>query len=109
MVKKLFIRCSNLTSVIISDSITSIGEYAFSECNNLSSIVIGNSVKTFGKSVFAKCPNLKTITIIHHSNEQPDENIKSNYQQKFIKLVLMNMKLPSYGNKIQNNLFVSLN
>ena len=85
MVKKTFYRCSNLNSVIISDSITSIGEYVFFECDKLTSVIISNSVKTFGKSVFAKCPNLKTITIIYSPDEQPDENIKSNYQQKFIK------------------------
>ena len=50
-----FSGCSNLTSVTIPNSITSIGESAFSGCNNLTSVTIPNSITSIEKSTFAYC------------------------------------------------------
>ena len=52
-----------ITSVIIPDSVTSIGEYAFFGCSKLSSITIPNSVTTIGVGAFMNCSSLKTIVI----------------------------------------------
>ena len=49
----------SLTSVIIPDSVTSIGDHAFSECKSLTSVTIGNSVKSIDKSAFWYCPLTK--------------------------------------------------
>ncbi len=54
---------SNLVSIIIPDSITSIGNSAFSFCENLTSITIPNSVTSIGDSAFGGCSNLMDITI----------------------------------------------
>ena len=48
---------SGLTSLIIPDSVTYIGERAF-DCRNLTSIVIGKSVTTIGNSAFYNCGGL---------------------------------------------------
>ena len=58
-----FSHCFNLTSITISDSITSIGDYAFSDCSGLTSIVIPDSVTTIGDSAFSHCFNLTSIVI----------------------------------------------
>ena len=54
---------SNLVSIIIPDSITSIGNSAFSLCENLTNITIPNSVTSIGDSAFGGCRNLMDITI----------------------------------------------
>ncbi|MBE6942231.1 MAG: hypothetical protein E7455_08120 [Ruminococcaceae bacterium] len=44
--------CSNLTSIVIPDSVTSIGDYAFYCCTSLTSITIPNSVTNIGYATF---------------------------------------------------------
>jgi len=55
--------CSELTSVIIPDSVTSIGEYAFSECHKLTSVTIPDSVTSIGERAFYECLGLTSVTI----------------------------------------------
>ena len=47
-----FSGCSSLTSIEIPNSVTSIREYAFSGCSGLTSIEIPNSVTSIGSSAF---------------------------------------------------------
>lgn len=56
-----FSDCTSLTSIDIPNSVTSIGSYAFS-MSGLTSIVIPNSVEYIGEDAFM-CGNLKTVTI----------------------------------------------
>ena len=53
----------SISSVIISDGVTSIGEYAFADCYELSSVTIGNSVTSIGQAAFATCTGLTSVTI----------------------------------------------
>lgn len=55
--------CTNLTSVIISDSVTSIGNNAFYNCASLTDIAIPNHVITIGNNAFSDCGSLSNITI----------------------------------------------
>ena len=50
-------------SFAISNSVTSIGEYAFSDCTGLTSITIPNSVTSIGEHAFFACTGLTSITI----------------------------------------------
>ncbi|MBO7143961.1 MAG: leucine-rich repeat domain-containing protein [Salinivirgaceae bacterium] len=56
-----FRECSGLTSVIIPNSVRTIGEYAFADCKNLTSVVIGDSVKKIGKNAFLYCNSLTKV------------------------------------------------
>ena len=55
-----FSYCSGLTSVTIPNSVTSIGKWAFSGCSGLTSVTIGNSVTWIGDEAFWGC-RLQTI------------------------------------------------
>lgn len=57
-----FSDCSSLTSVEIPNSVTSIGDYAFECCSNLTSVTIPNSVTYIGYYAFSECSNLTSIT-----------------------------------------------
>lgn len=54
---------SRFNSVNIPNSVTSIGTSAFGWCSNLKTAAIGNSVKTIGDEAFRYCSNLTTATI----------------------------------------------
>ena len=58
-----FIDCSKLTSVIIPNSVTSIGISAFRGCSGLTSITIPNSVTSIGGTAFSGCSGLTSVTI----------------------------------------------
>ena len=58
-----FNSCKILTSVTISDSVTSIGQSAFNGCSGLTSVIIPNSVKSIEYCTFADCSELTSITI----------------------------------------------
>ena len=60
-----FSGCTSLTSITIPDSVTSIGSYAFRDCDNLTSVTFGeNSQLTgIGASAFYECTSLTSIVI----------------------------------------------
>lgn len=51
------------TSVTIPNSVTEIGDEAFSWCENLLSVCLPDSVRKIGSDVFAHCPNLTSISL----------------------------------------------
>ena len=55
--------CSSLTSVMIPNSVTEIGGSAFVGCASLKSITMPNSVTSIGDMAFYKCSSLTSITI----------------------------------------------
>ena len=58
-----FTGCSSLTSVTIPDSVTSIGFEAFSGCSSLTSVTIPDSVTSIGCAAFSDCSSLTSVTI----------------------------------------------
>jgi len=58
-----FSSCRLLTSIMIPKSVTSIGDYAFSGCDGLTSITIPNSITSIGSGAFSNCDGLTSITI----------------------------------------------
>ena len=58
-----FSDCSSLTSVTIPDGVTSIGNSAFWGCRSLTSVTIPDSVTSIGDKAFRGCSSLTSVTI----------------------------------------------
>ena len=58
-----FYDCANLTSVSIPDGVTSIGSFAFQNCIGLTSATIPSHVTFLGMCAFYDCTSLTTVTI----------------------------------------------
>lgn len=60
-------RCDKEASghIIIPDSVTEIGDYAFGFCGSLESITIPARVEKIGKGIFKFCDSLVSISVSH--------------------------------------------
>ena len=58
-----FSECTNLSNITITDSVISIGDFAFSNSTSLRSVTIPDSVTIIGVSAFYDCKNLINVTL----------------------------------------------
>jgi hypothetical protein len=56
-------RNSKLTSIVIPNSVTTLGDDCFSQCSDLTSITIGTGVTGLGRNIFSLCNSLETLVI----------------------------------------------
>ena len=59
----LYLNGEEVKDLVIPNSVTSIGEYAFSGCSGLTSVTIPNSVTSIGNDAFSGCSGLTSVTI----------------------------------------------
>jgi hypothetical protein len=77
-----FYGLSYLTSVTIGKSVTTIGNYAFYNCSSLTSVTIGDSVTSIGDDVFFGCNNLTIIAVgANNPNYSSDNGVLFNKNQ----------------------------
>ena len=60
---RMFLYMNKLTSVILPNSVTSIGVLSFGLCSGLTSVSIPNNVTSIGNSAFQSCSGLTSATI----------------------------------------------
>ena len=58
-----FSNCSGLTELTLPSSVTSIGESAFQGCSGLTKLTLPNSVTSIGESAFRGCRGLTELTL----------------------------------------------
>ena len=56
-------RKSRITSIVVENGVTTIGEYAFRNCVNLESISLPEGLKTIGQYAFNDCDKLESLAI----------------------------------------------
>ena len=104
IVKKIgplaFVNCTNIVSVFLPNSITSIDHHAFYNCTSLSHINIPNDVKYIGDRVFAKCTSLKMVKLPNTLTKIWETTFRSCTS-------LVNIDIPSAVTDISNNAFKS--
>ena len=61
--ENVFNSCTNLTTLVIGDSVTTIEEYAFAQCSGLTSVTLGKGLITIGNSAFERCYGLPSIVV----------------------------------------------
>lgn len=54
-------RESSLTSIVLPNSVTSVGEFSFYRCDDLESVTLGNSVTSIGQDAFFECTSLVNV------------------------------------------------
>ncbi len=62
-----FYSCDSLTNITIPDSVTTIGYRAFYNCTSLADVTIGDGVTTIGSYAFESCTGLTSITVDENS------------------------------------------
>ena len=61
--KAAFKYCASLKSVTVGKSVVTIGEEAFGYCSYLANLTLGSSVRSIGKDAFYSCTQLQSVVI----------------------------------------------
>ena len=77
---------SKATNINISNSVTSIGDWAFWGCSPLQSITIPNSVTSIGDRAFFGCSSLKEIRIMKGSRTKVLKLLGGEYEDKLVEI-----------------------
>lgn len=64
----VFANNGNINTLIVSENLMGIGDYAFYRCGYLSSITLGNGLNTIGNGAFSDCVNMTAINLDIGSN-----------------------------------------
>ena len=91
---------SALSSITFPNSLTSIGGEAFAVCTSLSSITFPNSLTTIGDHAFSKCSTLTSVTIPKNVT-----NIGGAFYNTNLKTIIFEGEIPpttSYGSFIDS-------
>ena len=94
-----FYCCSGLISVTIPNSVTSIGEHTFSYCKGLTSVTIGNGIKSIGSQAFASCMELTDVYCLAEEvptmKDSNGKNVTDAFQDSYIEYATLHVPTAS--------------
>ncbi len=102
---------TDVTSIIIPDSVTSIGMYAFLSCYSLAEIYLGSNVSEIEESAFSFCSNLTNISVSAENTRYHSQgNCLIETQSKALILWCKNSVIPDDGSvtSINNYAFLAI-
>lgn len=115
---------TGLTSIVIPENVTSIGEQSFSYCNDLTSVTLNEQITTLPSYAFSYCDALEEITLPESittiedycflsctslNNIQWSTNLKSIGNSAFLNTGLTQVMLPEQLESIDNSAFSECN
>jgi hypothetical protein len=71
-----FYDCTALTSVVIPEGVTEIGDGALANCENLTSVTLPSSVRVIGDRAFSRCYKLESLVIPEGVTEIPQSMVQ---------------------------------
>jgi len=92
--QSVFLNCSNLKKVTISDGVEALGREMFRNCTSLTEITIPGSVSSIPNFIFWECTNLKNATIL---NGVESIEYKAFYECESLTDVILPNSLKSIG------------
>ena len=92
--KNLYLNGKMVTDLVIPDSVTSIGSYAFCNCDSLTSITIPDSVTNIGYGAFKNCSSLTGIWVDENNTSYCSDTYGVLYDQNKTTLI----QAPAKGN-----------
>ena len=79
-----FLRCNEITNVVLSSNLITIGQLAFAQCGNIREITIPSSVKHIQYHAFGDCTKIENIYLLStDENIVLDNGVFSNVSAKF--------------------------
>ena len=90
--------CIKISSIVLPETIKTIGSEAFLGCSNLTSVTIPDSVVSLGDSLFYKCVNLTDVSLSQSLTDIPKKAF-------YYCVKLQNIDLPSAILSIQKEAF----
>ena len=66
--KRAFCRCFTLTEIVIPDSVTSIGDWAFYDCHNLTDVYYGGTAEAWEKIQFGEYNDALMSANVHFNS-----------------------------------------
>ena len=94
--------------LIVDDSVTAIGDYAFQSCAELTEIVLPNTINSIGDYAFYFCSNLKSVAIPEGVQEIKQGTFSSCDNLEYLYLPA-SVTIANYAIPTGNNLVLELN
>ncbi|MDR2734090.1 MAG: leucine-rich repeat domain-containing protein [Spirochaetota bacterium] len=95
--RRAFYGNKNITSVIIPEGVSNIGDFAFESCPNLASVILPQSLVRIGQYAFRWCVQLKALTL--------PENVQMVGSGAFMVTALESITLPAGLTKLPDWMF----
>ena len=89
--------CTSLESIAIPNSITSIGGYAFSGCSKIQLLNIPDSVRSIGYYAFQNCSNLETVSLPGSSSGYTKIGNRTFYECRGLKRIIIPEQITEIG------------